>query len=753
MSQHPAVMPAVGSATFGPADIWRSRPDAPAGDPGLLHRPGRRRHGRRHRVVLLAPSYAARGLIEVQPPPVQATPLVGGLENQVPTMLYQQYVETQAQNIKQTHVLQNVIDKLKGEQTMFLGAGAAQQLFLDLEVQSVPNTQLISVRLSGRNKEQVQAIVREVLNEYISQFNSDRDQVDQDRQKGLSEEQAALHKAVNRLASDLARYRDESSLVITDERSSEQLARLVELTRELSSTQVALAEASAIWNTFQELRKAIENGGQSTEQALMAFPEVLEALNHDPSITAMTETVSRYSQELQGLQQRFGDKNETVKNVSKALQAAQTDLESKRSTVLGVLFQQQAALLKSRADRLRGAEAELLNRVAEARTAAISQAKLNAEYRIREDEYRREQTLLGQVNDGLERMRINAALTRANVRIFSPPDIPIDPSEPRRFLYILAIWIFSLLVGFGLSMLLEVADTRVRSPADVARQLGVPLLGNIPDLTEDERLSLDANLGTVGQESPTSLLSEAFRQCRTNLQFASDHPIKSVLVTSPNPGDGKSTVASNLAIAMARSGSRVILVEANFRRPTVATMFDVPDTVGLSNVLVGLNKADEAIQATHVANLDVLVCGALPPSPAELLGSASMRQLVQTLMQRYDQVVIDGAPMLVVADNYLLAEMVDGVVLVFHAGRSTRGMATRAARQVLSLRARLLGGILNRVVATKGGYFREAFQTYYDYSGAACPADLVPVAGKVGAAGQAPPDDIIDLPGGDDPKA
>ena len=270
MSQHPAVMPAVGSATFGPADIWRivrTRLRVILACCIVLGGGGT--------AAVIAWYYCAlvcgAGLIEVQPPPVQATPLVGGLENQVPTMLYQQYVETQAQNIKQTHVLQNVIDKLKGEQTMFLGAGAAQQLFLDLEVQSVPNTQLISVRLSGRNQEQVQAIVREVLNEYISQFNSDRDQVDQDRQKGLSEEQAALHKAVNRLASDLARYRDESSLVITDERSSEQLARLVELTRELSSTQVALAEASAIWNTFQELRKAIENGGQRRSRPSWPF--------------------------------------------------------------------------------------------------------------------------------------------------------------------------------------------------------------------------------------------------------------------------------------------------------------------------------------------------------------------------------------------------------------------------------------------------------------------------------------------------
>jgi capsular exopolysaccharide synthesis family protein len=140
--------------------------------------------------------------------------------------------------------------------------------------------------------------------------------------------------------------------------------------------------------------------------------------------------------------------------------------------------------------------------------------------------------------------------------------------------------------------------------------------------------------------------------------------------------------------------------------------------VGLSNVLVGLATAANAIQATRIENLDVMVCGILPPSPAELLGSAHMRQLIQDMSQRYDQVLIDAAPMLVVADNYLLAEAVDGVVIVYRAGENTKGVAQRTARQVKSLRAHLMGAILNRVRATKGGYFREAYQAYYDYSAA-----------------------------------
>ncbi|MCX5685702.1 MAG: polysaccharide biosynthesis tyrosine autokinase, partial [Planctomycetota bacterium] len=478
--------------------------------------------------------------------------------------------------------------------------------------------------------------------------------------------------------------------------------------------------------------------------------DVMENLRRDPNILAATQQVSRAAEELQALKARFGPKNDFVVRSEAAMQTAQNDLQAKQSEALGQLFQQQAATLKSKYDRARDSEAELLSRLAEARTAALGAAKLTAEYRNREAEFNRTQTLLNTVSEGLERMRISSALAQPNIRVKNWPQLPIEPSEPRLSLYIPAIIIFSLLVGVGLSLLIEIADTRLRTPMEVIRQVGVPLLGSIPDLTEDERLAVDTNVAFVSQTTPHSLLAEAFRQARTNLLFSADRPAKSILITSPNPGDGKTTVAVNLALTMARGGSRVLLIEANFRRPSMGRIFDVPESTGLSNVLVGLASVDDAIQATRIENLDVIVCGVLPPSPAELLGSAHMRQLIQDMSQRYDQVLIDGAPMLVVADNHLMAEAVDGVILVYQAGENTKGVAQRAARQVKSLRARLMGAILNRVRATKGGYFRESYQAYYDYSAAACPTAVAPATAAASKARPASSSTAVaDPPDGD----
>ena len=675
-----------------------------------------------------APFYLAEGIVEVEPGQNQFPALMGGYQPEIPTQLFQTYLEAQVLAIKNYRVLDAAMKELEGKQTLYGGPGAVLDLSEDLRVMYIPNTQNILVSLRGRHREEVTQIVTQVLTQYTAQIKDDRTQLDADRQRELRTERDDLRSQLADLGRRLSALRDESSIIVTDERQSEQMARVVALTLQLTNGQVVLAEAKASWDQFQKLRQQAEEGKDMTP-VLMAFPEVMDNLRKDPNAMGATQQVTRAAEELQALKARFGPKNDFVIRAEAALQSAQNDLQAKQSEALGQLFQQQAATLKNKYDRARDSEAELLSRLADARTAALGAAKLTADYRAREADFMRTQTLLNTVSDGLERMRITSVLTRPNIRVTRWPMLPLEPSEPRLLLYIPAVILFSLLVGVGLSLLLEIANTRLRTPIEVIRQVGVPLLGSIPDLTEDERLAIDTNVAFVSQTQPHSLLAEAFRQARTNLRFSTDHAVKSILITSPSPGDGKTTVAVNLALTMARGGSRVLLVEANFRRPSVGRIFDIPETVGLSNVLVGLASIEEAIQATRVENLDVMVCGVLPPSPAELLGSAHMRQLIKDISGRYDHILIDGAPMLVVADNYLLAEAVDGVVVVYRAGDNTKGVAQRAARQIRSLRARLMGAVLNRVRATKGGYFREAYQAYYDYAAVACPTTVAPATG------------------------
>jgi capsular exopolysaccharide synthesis family protein len=216
-----------------------------------------------------------------------------------------------------------------------------------------------------------------------------------------------------------------------------------------------------------------------------------------------------------------------------------------------------------------------------------------------------------------------------------------------------------------------------------------------------------------------SEIAEAYRTVRTAVYFGvPDGEAKRILVTSPAPGDGKSTSASNLACAMAQAGQRVVLVDCDFRRPTQHKIFGLDDKVGLSSVLAGRAKLADASRTTPVEGLEVIPCGPLPPNPAEILNSQAFAELLDTLAKQYDHVVIDSPPVMPVTDARILGALCDLTVLVLRAEKSTRKFTEHAREALLSVGARILGVIVNDVPRTKGGYGYGNRYGYYhqDYS-------------------------------------
>lgn len=209
---------------------------------------------------------------------------------------------------------------------------------------------------------------------------------------------------------------------------------------------------------------------------------------------------------------------------------------------------------------------------------------------------------------------------------------------------------------------------------------------------------------------PMAAASEAFRVLRTNLQFMGlDQPVKSILVTSALPDEGKSTVAANLAIAFAQAGVNVCLVDADLRRPRIAKIFGVENWQGLTSAAVSLNGLEGHLKPSQVPGLTLMTSGPIPPNPAEVLASARMTTLLEELGQQFDTVIIDSPPALAVADAAVLAPKVDGVLLVTRAGKVARKQVTQAKEALEAVNARILGAVLSDV-ETKG---REG---YYYYS-------------------------------------
>jgi non-specific protein-tyrosine kinase len=322
----------------------------------------------------------------------------------------------------------------------------------------------------------------------------------------------------------------------------------------------------------------------------------------------------------------------------------------------------------------------------------------------------RYQTTYSNLSKSLEDLRLAEAQTTDNITLTTPAQATSSPIRPRVLFNTLLALIVGALIGLGIAFLIEYLDDTVKTPDHVRDLTGLATLGNVIHL---EGASPDQRM--VTHMAPKSLGAEAYRVLRTNLQFSAlDKPLATLVVTSAAPGEGKSTTISNLAAVMAQSDKRVILVDADLRRPSLHKLLKLPNNVGLSTALLDKGRDPEAyLQETDVPNLRVMTTGPIPPNPAEMLNSARMHEMIEVLKGEADVVLFDTPPVLAVADTAILASQVDGTLLVVWAGRTRGEMLAQAVERLQSLGIQPLGVVLNKLTQRKSGYY---YSNYYYYA-------------------------------------
>jgi succinoglycan biosynthesis transport protein ExoP len=522
--------------------------------------------------------------------------------------------------------------------------------------------------------------------------------------------EADLASAENQLRS----FREAEQVVSLPDEAASQVKRLSELQAEHDAM---VSERQALRELLARVNGPREPDGPSPYRQLASFPVFLS----NRAIQDILQSLTGLETQKTMLLVRRTENNDEVQ----AIQNRITELERD-------LYRLSTNYLESLDSQIRSAEASLGRFAGELETIPRREVEFAR--------LARRQKLIADLNEllqtRLKEAEIQEAVEPGDVRVIDEaplPDRPIGPRPVRNLGYGLAL---GLLLGLGIAWAREAMDHRVRNPEQVEKATsGAPVLANIPRI-RPEALALaghgangngNGKSGKNGASSgparmlvtrgaPHSAAAEAYRALRTNLTFASLKGSPQVVVfTSAMPGDGKSTSASNLGMAMAQQGVRTLLIDADLRRGTLHQIFEVRQEPGLTHVLLGHVPLEEAIISVPTGGsgiaLDVLPTGVLPPNPAELVGSPQMREFVARMRERYEAIIFDAPPLALVTDAAVLGSMADATLLVARLGSTDKRALHYAASQVYNLGANMGGVVLNDVVANASTGYQ-----YYGYS-------------------------------------
>ncbi|UCG56511.1 MAG: polysaccharide biosynthesis tyrosine autokinase, partial [Phycisphaerales bacterium] len=366
-----------------------------------------------------------------------------------------------------------------------------------------------------------------------------------------------------------------------------------------------------------------------------------------------------------------------------------------------------------------------------------------AQYTILQSEWENTKKTCDLLDDRIKELNVTEDVGALNISILEVARPATSPSEPQKARIMAIALVLGLMLGGALALARDWLDQRLRSADEVSAILGVPVLGIVPSMAK--RQTIVARGQRVHLESD-SREAEAYRTIRTAVFFgAPKDEAKTVLITSPAPLDGKTTLASNLAIAMAQAGQKTLIIDADFRRPMQHQIFETNhDDVGLSSLLAGVTSLQETIQPTEIENLQLLPCGPNVPNPAELLNSESFAKLLEQLSKQYDRLILDSPPVLPVTDAQILGALCNITLIVLRAERSTRKTSKQARDGLLSVGAHVLGVVVNDVRKKSGRYgYYSGYGYYYGHYGFGRRKGKKARDGKAARTGAALPNSIV----------
>jgi polysaccharide biosynthesis transport protein len=579
-----------------------------------------------------------------------------------------------------------------------------------ISVNSVKDTDLIKIRVEAPQPSRAAEVANALTKRYIWQNTELNKQTVSKARHFVDQQMRIVQVELSDAEKRLRNFQQQSGTVSLTDETRERVARMAD-------AEAARAQAETELHAVKAQETILVRQLHETPSQVIAFSN----FGDNPLISELRTEIAKMEIQRAGLLREFVPQSPEVTAIQSQIDVAKARIDSEASRVLS---QQQEALNPVRQGLLQqyaGLQGQAIAQ--EARVKGLGEAIAREQKSLNKlPQKQMELAQLIRTTDQLgktfalldekyQELKVQEAAVLPNARVVEPATPGHAPIRPIRSLNLLLGGLIGAMLGLGIVFLQEQMDTTVKSPEELERYLHIPTLGVVA-LVKDptQRLLYEAD--------SRSGVAETFRMIRSSIQFASvSAPVRSLMVTSPSPGEGKSTTAANLAMVMAQKGLRVILIDCDLRRPTVHTTFKISNTVGLTTAVVGMAQPEEVLFKTPVENLCVVPAGPLPPNPAELLDSTKAREVFQRYREAADLVVFDTPPCTVLADASVVATQTDGAVLVLHGSKTDRKAAQRAVHLLREAGTRIFGAVLNKVNLEREGYYYQNYYQYYYYYG------------------------------------
>jgi polysaccharide biosynthesis transport protein len=563
---------------------------------------------------------------------------------------------------------------------------AIDRMLSNLTVLPVRDTRIIEVRYESTDPEVAARIVNALTSAYIKQNLEARSHASKEASVWLTEQLAEQRRKVETSELSLQKYRERGNSLSLDAGQNIVVQRLNALN---SSVTQAKTDRIAIESLYRQLAAS-----QSDPVALDTFPQI-RSNSVVGEIRARLANLRRDRMQFSGT---LGAKHPEMVRLETAINLAERELAAEVAKTVDSVRQEYVAAASK--------EKELTVALDSQKASALALNRQGIEYGVllREVESNRQiyQSLLQRANE----IAVSSNLQGNNIEIVDAAEVPRAPVRPNTRANLLIGLLISAILALGVALVFEAIDDRIQTPADVKYNLRIPFLGMLPYLS---KRMLKGGTPLLGESVPAAY-AEACRALRTNiLASAGANGNRSLLVTSAAPGDGKSVLSVNLAVALGRSGKRVLLIDADLRRPRLHDLLGREQRPGLAEILTGARKPSEAIASTRCSGVWLLPSGAAVSNPSEQLGSRRFKEFLEKLTESFDWVIIDSPPVMAVTDPAVIARVVSGVLFVINARRTNQKIAQAALDRLEAAGASFAGAVLNGVTLDRDHYYNSRY--------------------------------------------